>query len=312
MALRKKSMGELLAKYQEESKAAASKTGTPKMTGSPSPFKKSAMFPKPMSAQSDKVSRNSGKRPATKATKLAKRKTDEIHSSDKENAPCLESMNIPLANPKRRGKAGAQGGTARVISQHAQGSVLSPKSSNSRTFPQSPLKQSPVKPQPYISPLKPSYGNLDENTKANASRGTARKILSPQNSPASKRPSSAASVRMKRGTGAKSAMGALGTTRKTISRPATRQQHTRSASTSTTASNISVGTTIVRPTRSGTTTAAKKAAAGTGTSTTKKTTAPRGQTGTAASNAKKTAAGTRRGLAAEQPAAGRRVLRNRA
>ncbi|TPX24960.1 hypothetical protein DIZ76_010409 [Coccidioides immitis] len=307
IALRNKTMGELFAKHQDESKAEATRKRRSKMTTSPSPFKKLSGFSKATRPAPSADKANAGKRSAIRAGKAPRRKTDDIHSSDKENAPCPESIHIPLANPKRRGKAGATGGTARVISQHAQGSVLSPKSSNSRTFPQSPLKQSPVK-----SPLKPSYGNLDENTKARTSRDAARKILSPQDSPVGNRPCSATSVRMKRGTGAKSAAGAAGTTRKPISRPATRQQHTRSASTSTTISNASAGTTIVRPARSGITTT-RKAATGTSTST-KKLTTTRGQIGTAASNAKKppTSTGTRRGLAVEPPPASKRVLRNRA
>ncbi|WEW58595.1 hypothetical protein PRK78_004063 [Emydomyces testavorans] len=319
VTLRKKSMGELLAKYQETVKAEAPKTNPLKMTSNPSPFKKAAMPAKTTkpAQSSDKVSGNGGKRTASKAVKATRQKSDVIHSSDKENAPCPGSTNSPLANPKKRGKAGATGGTARVISQHVQGSVLSPKSSNSRTFPQSPLKQSPVKSQPYkshpTSPLKPSFGNLDENTKAKATRAPARKILSPQDAAASKRPSSAASLRMKRAAAAKSTA-TTSTTRKTISRPATRQQHARTASSSTTASSASAGTTIVRSTRSGTTTRKAAAAISASATTTKKMPTPRGQTGTAASNAKKAAAttGMRRGLAVEPPPPGRRVLRKRA
>ncbi|KAI1962889.1 hypothetical protein LOZ58_002513 [Ophidiomyces ophidiicola] len=314
MALRKKLMGDLLAKYEETPIADEARPNASTVTGIPSPFKKAAIVPKTtgLTQRADKSPRISGKKSAVKAARVLGRKTDEIHSSDKENVVRHNSVEPPLANPKKRGKTGATGGTARVISQHTQGSVLSPKSSNSRTFPQSPLKQSPVKPQVFkshnASSFKSSIGNSDENSKTRA-RGAAQKILSPQSSPAVNRPSSAASFRPMNST-TKRPGTALGTTRKPVSRPATRQQRTRAASTSTVASNTSVGTTIIRSTRSGTTTT-KKPTTGTGTLTgTRKAAASKSQVVPAKKKPTATT-GPNKGLSAEAPQTGRRVLRNR-
>ncbi|KAI2086710.1 hypothetical protein LOZ36_003177 [Ophidiomyces ophidiicola] len=313
MALRKKLMGDLLAKYEETSVVDEARPNA-SITGIPSPFKKAAIVPKTtgLTQRADKSPRISGKKPVVKAARVLGRKTDEIHSSDKENVVRHNSIEPPLANPKKRGKTGATGGTARVISQHTQGSVLSPKSSNSRTFPQSPLKQSPVKPQAFkphnASSFKSSIGNSDENSKTRA-RGAAQKILSPQSSPAVNRPSSAASFRPKNST-TKRPGTALGTTRKPVSRPATRQQRTRAASTSTVASNTSVGTTIIRSTRSGTTTT-KKSTTGTGTLTgTRKAAASKNQVAPAKKKLMATT-GPNKVSSAEAPQTGRRVLRNR-
>ncbi|KAI1978880.1 hypothetical protein LOZ51_003975 [Ophidiomyces ophidiicola] len=314
MALRKKLMGDLLAKYEETSVVDEARPNASTITGIPSPFKKAAIVPKTtgLTQRADKSPRISGKKPVVKAARVLGRKTDEIHSSDKENVVRHNSIEPPLANPKKRGKTGAPGGTARVISQHTQGSVLSPKSSNSRTFPQSPLKQSPVKPQAFkphnASSFKSSIGNSDENSKTRA-RGAAQKILSPQSSPAVNRPSSAASFRPKNST-TKRPGTALGTTRKPVSRPATRQQRTRAASTSTVASNTSVGTTIIRSTRSGTTTT-KKSTTGTGTLTgTRKAAASKNQVAPAKKKLMATT-GPNKVSSAEAPQTGRRVLRNR-
>ncbi|KAI1946399.1 hypothetical protein LOZ57_003654 [Ophidiomyces ophidiicola] len=314
MALRKKLMGDLLAKYEETSVVDEARPNASTITGIPSPFKKAAIVPKTTGStqRADKSPRISGKKPVVKAARVLGRKTDEIHSSDKENVVRHNSIEPPLANPKKRGKTGATGGTARVISQHTQGSVLSPKSSNSRTFPQSPLKQSPVKPQAFkphnASSFKSSIGNSDENSKTRA-RGAAQKILSPQSSPAVNRPSSAASFRPKNST-TKRPGTALGTTRKPVSRPATRQQRTRAASTSTVASNTSVGTTIIRSTRSGTTTT-KKSTTGTGTLTgTRKAAASKNQVAPAKKKLMATT-GPNKVSSAEAPQTGRRVLRNR-
>ncbi|KAI1949963.1 hypothetical protein LOZ52_003160 [Ophidiomyces ophidiicola] len=331
MALRKKLMGDLLAKYEETSVVDEARPNASTITGIPSPFKKAAIVPKTtgLTQRADKSPRISGKKPVVKAARVLGRKTyvylmngisrdiltdcsDEIHSSDKENVVRHNSIEPPLANPKKRGKTGATGGTARVISQHTQGSVLSPKSSNSRTFPQSPLKQSPVKPQAFkphnASSFKSSIGNSDENSKTRA-RGAAQKILSPQSSPAVNRPSSAASFRPKNST-TKRPGTALGTTRKPVSRPATRQQRTRAASTSTVASNTSVGTTIIRSTRSGTTTT-KKSTTGTGTLTgTRKAAASKNQVAPAKKKLMATT-GPNKVSSAEAPQTGRRVLRNR-
>ncbi|KAK2759003.1 hypothetical protein FQN54_003101 [Arachnomyces sp. PD_36] len=239
----------------------------------------------------------------------------DVNFSDKENAPSTSDLNHSLSNPKKRTKPNANNGSTRNAS-HAtrqESKILSPKSSNSRTFPQSPLRVSPQKPshsQQYISrpasPLKPgspvkaanataNLAGMVDNARARATRSnatTARKIT-PQG--ATGTPGATAT-----GTRTKRTTTRAATARAPPPRPATRLQNDRKVSSSTTTSNTSSGTTVVKPTRGAaaarktTASAAAKKAATTGTTTAKKATTTK-----------------RAAPAVEQPAAGRRILRKR-
>lgn len=222
--------------------------------------------------------------------------------SDKENAPATgESLDV-LKNPKRRGKPGAAAGTSRVVSQEVRGAdyrILSPKSSNSRTYPQSPLRASPEKPQnsSYLarpmSPLKPS--SPLKSTSASVSRstqGAASTSMVGRPPSQAKRPLSRAAASTK-------------TTRSPLPRPATRQLERRGS----VSSSASSGTTVAKPTRTGA--GARKATTASTASTTSKKTASRNLT--SASVKQTTTSASRKATgAAGEASTGRRVLRKRA
>ncbi|KAF2169844.1 hypothetical protein M409DRAFT_52335 [Zasmidium cellare ATCC 36951] len=88
--------------------------------------------------------------PAQKTQPSKKRKSDEISTGDdKENIPSNPASE--LANPKKRTKttgAVANSKATRTASRKAgPARVLSPKSHNSRTLPQSPIKPSTLSPE---------------------------------------------------------------------------------------------------------------------------------------------------------------------
>lgn len=176
--------------------------------------------------------------------------------SDKENAPAAGTAPDEINNPKRRGKAGAAAGASRVVSQEIRGAdyrILSPKSLNSRTYPQSPFVTSPEKvpSQPSyisrpISPLKASSplkagganGKLTDHARArpeNNLTSPAKAIMRP---PSQTKKSTARTATNSRAV------------RSPFSRPTTRQ-HERKASTGTTSSTASAGTTVLKSTKSG-------------------------------------------------------------
>ncbi|KAJ5762727.1 hypothetical protein N7533_001408 [Penicillium manginii] len=220
--------------------------------------------------------------------------------SDKENAPATGTPE-GLKNPKRRNNPKAAG--SRVVSQEVRSNdhrILSPKSLNSRTYPQSPFRASPEKGQPsYLSrptsPLKPSspLRAAGPGTRPRgATTSTVRDGMQPM------QPKKA---------GTRAATGPR-SVRSPLPRPATRQGERRLSNGSTASSS----TTVTKSTRA---TGARKAT--TGAPATKKPAVPRAQTASLA--VKKTAASAASVRKATAPAAaaveasgrGTRALRKR-
>ena len=232
--------------------------------------------------------------------------------SDKENAPATgESLDV-LKNPKRRGKPGAAGGASRVVSQEVRGTdyrILSPKSNNSRTYPQSPLRASPEKPQnaSYLSrpmsPLKPTspLKSTSASMSGPASPARARATRGVPSTTSSRPPSQAARPGSRAGAASRMI-------RSPLSRPATRQLERRGS-----VSSTSSTATVAKPTKTGTG-ARKATAAAAVNSPVKKTTVARNQGALAAP--KKNAASTTRkattSTTADAPATKQRALRKRA
>ncbi|RAL13512.1 uncharacterized protein BO97DRAFT_388725 [Aspergillus homomorphus CBS 101889] len=311
IALRKANMGELLEKHM---RAHQEHTSPRKLLG---PAKASRNFA--TISVSPKVHK------ATAASPSARRMRKQSHEgiySDKENAPAGgESLDV-LKNPKRRAKPGATAGTSRVVSQEMRGAdfrILSPKTSNSRTYPQSPLRASPEKSTnaAYLSrpmsPLKPSSplkGTSASMPGLRSARGTApsSSVTRPSSQAATRRPASRAATTT-----------ASKTLRSPLPRPATRQVERRGS----VSSSASSGTTVAKPTR--TTTGGTKKSTTTGssatTSTARKTTVARNQASAAVAAKRNAAAATTTttkraptpaGGEAAAPTAGRRILRKRA
>ncbi|KAJ5157863.1 uncharacterized protein N7482_008963 [Penicillium canariense] len=235
-----------------------------------------------------------------------RRTSNDGHYSDKENAPAAGTPE-GLKNPKRRGKAPAAGGASRVVSQEVRGHdhrILSPKSLNSRTYPQSPFRTSPEKGQPsYLSrptsPLKPSSPLRAAGPGSRPRGATVSTVRDNQPTTHAKK------------TTARSATGPRAV-RSPLPRPATRQGERKNSFSSTASSGT---TTVTKPTRTGT--GARKATAGT-TAATKKPTVPRAQaaslavkktaTAATASTVRKTTAPA---STAEASTRGTRALRKR-
>lgn len=230
--------------------------------------------------------------------------------SDKENAPAAGDSLDVLKNPKRRANAA---GPSRVVSQEVRGAdyrILSPKSLNSRTYPQSPFRASPEKPHnsSYLSrpmsPLKPSSplkstsasaaGNAD-NARSRTTKANTTSTRDTRPPSQTKRPASRAATTTK-------------TVRSPLSRPAT--QLDRRGSISSTASS---GTTVMKPGRPGAGTR-KATTVSSASAPVKRTTIARNQAPSVASK-RSTASATRKATAPagnEASATGRRVLRKRA
>ncbi|MCJ1263122.1 hypothetical protein MMC22_002992 [Lobaria immixta] len=144
-SLRSANMGELVAKHLEKKKEA----------DSPRPLE--SEFSKPQSKQPQAERSlpipDNTKPASTARLRGTKRKSDEMENADKENAIShVES----LPNPKKRTKAAVGARTRQATNPST---VLSPKSSNSRTLPRSPTRPLGSPQKPYIShpasPLKP-------------------------------------------------------------------------------------------------------------------------------------------------------------
>ncbi|KAJ5581253.1 hypothetical protein N7450_007554 [Penicillium hetheringtonii] len=283
VSLRKANMGDLYEKYNAQN-------STTSPLRKPSPAK-------------SRVATNISVGPASPAGRA--RRTSNEGFSDKENAPATGEPE-GLKNPKRRNNTKATGGASRVVSQEVRSNdqrILSPKSLNSRTYPQSPFRTSPEKGQPsYLSrptsPLKPSSplrAAGPGSRPRGATTSTVRDGLQP--------------VQPKKTT-ARSATGPRAAVNSPLPRPATRQGDRRNSNGSTASS----GTTVTKSTRAGAGT--RKATAGTA-SATKKPAVPRNQTASLA--VKKTAASAasvRKTTAPAAPAAeatgrGTRALRKR-
>ncbi|EYE90199.1 uncharacterized protein EURHEDRAFT_527198 [Aspergillus ruber CBS 135680] len=281
VALRKAKMGDLLEKHNASLRAHHS----PRKVTSP-------------------AKRNITNTTAGASARRVRKLSPEGPYFDKENAPTGESLDV-LNNPKKRGKPAAAGGPSRVVSQEVRGAdyrILSPKSLNSRTYPQSPFRASPEKSQQPgymskpMSPLKRSSPLRAAASLSGANGATATKdgrLTSQTARPASK-----------------VAPGTKGI-RSPLPRPATRQRERRNSA----SSNASSGTTIVKPTKTGT--GARKATNTSSTTTTgaKKTATARNQVPSSTTKKTNTAtatAGKRAPTpASEAQAAGRRALRKR-
>ncbi|KLJ09837.1 hypothetical protein EMPG_14741 [Blastomyces silverae] len=261
-ALRKQKMGDLLAKYSESTKT----VNAGKMSRSTRASKSSSRAAAGGTANSADGHHGA---PATRTTRGFKRTSDEMLASDKENAPFQvqdqhhnhhgPAVHVPLSNPKKRGTPNAHpaGHHPRVLSQFTETGVLSPKSSNSRTFPQSPLRNvtgksqtqlggsvRPSSPLKHTSPIKQAGAG---NAKSRSTRGTTgttaagmRKVSPHANDGTGTRrrttAKSTASTTSKRATAASATA--------PPSRPTTRQRNTRRNSGDSTISNLSSGTTI--------------------------------------------------------------------
>ncbi|PGH14663.1 hypothetical protein AJ80_05844 [Polytolypa hystricis UAMH7299] len=279
VALRKAKMGDLLTKHTE----AAQKAAEPEPA-----FKKPAV---PSTTKAPKAAARTISKDATAAAPFA---SDDLHASDKENAPYHDAMHLSLPNPKKRATPAAAPGKKPTagpsrVAEYADTRILSPKSSNSRTFPNSPLRNPSSKSQPRsTSPLKQS-SPVKDIARTRTTRGATSQTA------AGRRTGAAPS-----------------------SRPTTRQQHTRTISQDTTSSTTSSGTTIIKPSRTAAAAAASPrkvttTAASSSVGATKKVPTTKRQAAAVPAVAKKTtAASTRKAQATiEQPAPGRRVLRKR-
>ncbi|KAL4982753.1 Borealin N terminal-domain-containing protein [Aspergillus falconensis] len=295
VALRRANMGELLEKHNASLRA---------QLENPSP--KKYRSPAKVSRNFTAMSASSRKKAATISP--SPRRVRKQHSpagiySDKENAPASGEQLDVLKNPKRRAKPGAAAGTSRVVSQEVRGAeyrILSPKSSNSRTYPQSPLLRSPEKAQPSsylsrsMSPLKPSSPLKSTAGNYAASRPGSSRGTAPPRAPSSqtKRPASRAATAGPR------------SIRSPLSRPGTRQTDRRGSA----SSSASSGTTVAKTSSSRRITTAPTASAAA-----KKLSA--GQSQAPAAAKKTTVSGSRKATVpagGETGTGGRRVLRKRA
>ncbi|KAL1964836.1 hypothetical protein VTN77DRAFT_6338 [Rasamsonia byssochlamydoides] len=310
VALRKVTMGELLEKYNAAARPEEA-VQTFKKPALPSKIAK----PVPTTTISRDVEGQSASSAAPTSVKTQsrrlKRASDDGLFSDKENAPVPTDVHIPLDNPKKRGNPNVAAGQSRAVSQvlrDAEAKILSPKSSNSRTYHQSPLITSPSKPQQQTSYLSRPASPLKPSSPLKAMIENARRTETKTVSPATTTSKTKAASQTKKTT-AKAATKPTAASVRSPARPATRQE--RTVSTGTTSSNLSSGTTIVKSTRSGA--AAKRTGTATPSSTTaaKRTTVARSQGPTAAATAKKTAAASKKAVTVVDPPASGRVLRKR-
>ena len=215
-----------------------------------------------------------------------------MEDANKENAPDPVQH---LPNPKKRTKA-----TAATSNRQApnQSTVLSPKSSNSRTFPQSPVRPALGSPQKLYfarpaSPLKPA---LPPSPAKSAAIAATANLASLVNEKTKTTRSKAATVRKATNPPVK------GATKPTVSRTKRGGANTQAAavaevrcvSNSSNASNTSTGTTVVKK-------GVRAPAAPSVSAATKKKNAA----------ASVSAAGKKLTAVADVPAAGRRVLRSR-
>ncbi|MCJ1295398.1 hypothetical protein MMC34_006960 [Xylographa carneopallida] len=143
--LRTAKMGELLLKYAESIQR--DEEASVKATIKPVPTK-------PIEKSIANADLQAVKSELPSPTRGAKRSSDTLETADKENAIDIDQ---PIPNPKKRNQTAATVPSRQVTNPS---SVLSPKSSNSRTLPYSPIRppfgslQKPYLSQP-LSPLKP-------------------------------------------------------------------------------------------------------------------------------------------------------------
>ncbi|MDI1491340.1 MAG: hypothetical protein OHK93_002549 [Ramalina farinacea] len=145
-AVRKANMGDLFLKYEEMrlAKERKQEVEEPKTENHSQPGPETETNQEPKS-----TTRN-----ASTKTRGTKRKSDALDTSKNETVKIHED---PIPNPKKRAK-GATNNSAHQAPNPS--TVLSPKSANSRTLPQSPIQQKGASPEkPFhvrtASPLKP-------------------------------------------------------------------------------------------------------------------------------------------------------------
>lgn len=284
-------MGELWEKYMEMSDQ-TQQSGPPEEQAVEVA---SSSVPKPILVSGDSGSTDV---PAFRGTKRTRRvpmcglaihliltsRSDAMDSADKENN--ADSMEA-IPNPKKRAKMTT---TAKSRQATNPSTVLSPKSANSRTLPQSPIRPELKSPQKTYfahptSPLKPiSPIKMASPAKAAAAAATANLASMVNEKAKPGRPKAAAARKASNPTTAKAAPGRP----KRGADVAKEPEDVRKASNQSNISSISTGTTIVKNARKATTAAAKKNDIG------------------VRAVGKKVAAG------AAMPPPGRRVLRKRA
>ncbi|EPS31584.1 hypothetical protein PDE_06539 [Penicillium oxalicum 114-2] len=261
VSLRKANMGELFEKY-----SATAQTTSPMRRISPTKSSRGLIsIDQALSPTSTRDGRT--------------RRTSTEGYSDKENAPAAGTPE-GLKNPKRRGNAPSASGTSRIVSQEVRSNnhrILSPKSSNSRTYPQSPFRAPPEKGQPsYLSrPMSPLKPSSPLRAPAPGSRPRGATTSNVRDAPSST---------LLKKTTARSATGPRAVN-SPVPRPATRQGERKNSFSSTTSS----GTTVAKPTRTGL--GGRKATTGTAAST-KKPPVPRAQAASLAIKKAPTATGT--------------------
>ena len=164
-SLRSANMGELIAKYLENTKEA--ENSGPHESETSKPPSKQPQAEKPLPIPSSTKPASTARLRGTKRKRFIHRpifhywlsltfshNSNDMENADKENAVShIES----IPNPKKRTKVATGAGTRQITNPST---VLSPKSSNSRTLPQSPIRPPLGSPQKsYISrpasPLKP-------------------------------------------------------------------------------------------------------------------------------------------------------------
>ncbi|KAL9623148.1 MAG: hypothetical protein Q9160_002463 [Pyrenula sp. 1 TL-2023] len=203
-------MGELFAQYAETS----SKTKEPTKITKAQPAQTNTLeksHPLPPIPQHSSSRPNSAAPSPVRNAQSPKRKqaVDESNiTSDKENAPVAESIPNPK-NPRRTKVAAGGKGQASQSNTIRRGTVLSPKSHNSRTLPRSPVRDSghssskeascfarPVSPLKPASPLKSaasaatsaitaSLHGMVEHAKRGNARTASKEKLKPAGSSAS-------------------------------------------------------------------------------------------------------------------------------
>ncbi|EED13241.1 conserved hypothetical protein [Talaromyces stipitatus ATCC 10500] len=287
MALRKTLMGTLLDKY-----ATAPQHQSPKKSAIPSKAPRSANAAK-IPKDVEYLTLAAAKSPSPRRPKKTSAGGSYL---DKENAPVPDAQ-ITLENPKKRGNpaASSQPRSVSQVLRDAETKVLSPKSSNSRTYKQSPLITSPTKGS-YLSrptsPLKPSspLKAMIEDARARATR------------PESKNGSPTPSVRRTKMTTQPKRTAVKAANPVAPKSPAATRQHNRNMSSSTTSSNLSSSTMIVKPNRS-----TQRATATASSAAARRTAVARSQGPTAAATAKRAAVAAKKDTTATG-----RVLRKRA
>ncbi|ETN37242.1 uncharacterized protein HMPREF1541_08232 [Cyphellophora europaea CBS 101466] len=324
MATRKMTMGELMAKH-----AAAAK---PQPT---QPTKTQARFGPIHDRPLPPLPQEHSSKPASPIHKQSppkgkKRKSSQIHiARDNEDVYVMEPL--PVAK-KTRTNAAANAAPARATSRNGkQTNILSPRSHNSRTLPNSPVKQtSPMKSnfsRP-MSPLKPA-SPLKTAASAASSAITASMHGMIEST---KRGTAAAAGKLSRTTSREKTSPSKPTAASTANtrgkmlpppRPAAPPSPQRSASQNSNTSDssaVSSGTTVVKPKRGTRATAATKAPpvtkaratrAGAGTAATKPTASSVAKEKAAGAPSKGNTRTANKKVVVAEPASGRRVLRKR-